>query len=90
MVLKTGKARLFKDGNPMVYGGAVDFVLGSPKSGDAVLISDSRGNYIGWGFYNPESMFRVRYGCLEDIEAPEHAQYRVTAATQGQASQYSS
>ena len=31
VVLKRGKARLFKDGNPLVYGGAVDCVVGKVR-----------------------------------------------------------
>ena len=31
MVLKRGKARLFKDGSPLVYGGAVDCVVGKVR-----------------------------------------------------------
>lgn len=59
VVLKQGKARLFKDGHPLVYGGAVDHLTGAPKTGDAVLVTDNRANTIGWGFFNSTSMFRV-------------------------------
>ena len=62
MVLKRGKARLFRDGHPMVYGGAVDRVVGRPppKRGDAVVLCDGAETAIGWGVFNPDSMFRVR------------------------------
>ena len=59
-MLKSGKARLFKEGHPLVYGGAVDYIVGSPKTGDAVLLTDSKQNAVGWGFFNLDSMFRVR------------------------------
>jgi hypothetical protein len=41
VVLKGGKARLFRDGHPLVYGGAVDRVVGRPppKTGDMVIIA---------------------------------------------------
>ncbi len=63
VVLKRGKARLFKDGQPMVYSGAVHRVVGRPPpvAGDAVLLADGSGATIGWGAFNPDSMFRVRW-----------------------------
>ncbi|KXZ55619.1 hypothetical protein GPECTOR_2g1169 [Gonium pectorale] len=62
VVLKKDKARLFAYGNPMVYGGAVDCVIGRPPPdiGDAVVVTDSSRRPLGWGVYNPNSMFRVR------------------------------
>ena len=61
-MLKGGKARLFASGHPLVYGGAVDRVLGRPPpvTGAAVVLADGAGAAIGWGVYNPDSMFRVR------------------------------
>jgi 23S rRNA G2069 N7-methylase RlmK/C1962 C5-methylase RlmI len=68
VVLKKGKAQIFKDGNPMVYSGAVDRVKGrpAPKTGDMVLVSDGSENPIGWGLYNSVSMFCVRLMQLEE------------------------
>lgn len=62
VVLKKGKAQLFRDGHPMLYGGAVDRVVGRPppELGDTVLVTDGAEQPIGWGVYNPVSMFRVR------------------------------
>jgi PUA-like domain len=62
VVLKRGKARLFREGQPMVYGGAVDRVVGrpAPAAGDPVLLADGADAVIGWGIFNPNSMFRVR------------------------------
>lgn len=62
VVLKRGKSRLFRDGQPIVYSGAVDRVVGRPtlQAGDCVLVGDGAENVIGWGVFNPNSMFRVR------------------------------
>jgi hypothetical protein len=64
VVLKGGKARLFAGGHPLVYGGAVDRVVGRPPPvmGAPVVLADGAGVPIGWGVYNPHSMFRVRCG----------------------------
>ncbi|CAB1110712.1 unnamed protein product [Ectocarpus sp. CCAP 1310/34] len=60
VVVARGKARLFWDGNPLVYGGAVSRVEGDPAAGDVVDVIDSSGKFIAWGVYNPDSMYRVR------------------------------
>lgn len=60
VVIKRGKARLFRDGNPLVYSGAVASVDAGARAGDLVRIVDGVGTMLGWGAYNPQSMFRVR------------------------------
>jgi len=60
VVLLKGKARLFQDGNPLVYGGAVGEVKGDPTAGDEVMVVDNMGNAIGRGLFNPFSQYRVR------------------------------
>lgn len=68
VVLKKGKAQLFKDGSPMVYSGAVDRIIGRPPptTGDVVLLADGTEKPIGWGLYNSVSMFCVRLMQLEE------------------------
>ena len=79
VVLKRGKTQLFKDGNPMVYSGAVDRIVGRPppKTGDMVLVADGTQKPIGWGLYNSVSMFCVRFMQHED-EANRYRVYRHT------------
>lgn len=60
VVLKRGKARLFRDGNPMVYAGAVERVVGAEGIGAVVAVCDGAGTCLGYGVFNTESMFRVR------------------------------
>ena len=61
VVLVRGKARLFREGEIVVYGGAVSQVSGKgARVGTLVDVADGAGTVIGWGTYNPESMFRVR------------------------------
>jgi 23S rRNA G2069 N7-methylase RlmK/C1962 C5-methylase RlmI len=59
-VLQRGKSRLFRDGELLVYGGAVERVEGHPAAGDLVDVTDGAGKPLAWGAYNPDSMFRVR------------------------------
>ncbi len=60
VVLAAGKARIFFEGQPVVYGGAVHAVLGKATSGGTVYVVDCHGNPVGWGVYNEDSMYRVR------------------------------
>ncbi|XP_057950191.1 uncharacterized protein LOC131145121 isoform X2 [Malania oleifera] len=68
VVLKKGKTKIFRDGSPMVYSGAVDRIIGRPppKTGDIVLVADGTEKPIGWGLYNSVSMFCVRIMQLEE------------------------
>ena len=60
VTLAKGKARLFQDGNPIIYGGAVDKIAGEPAIGAEVVVQDSNGNRLGRGIFNPISTYRVR------------------------------
>ena len=73
--LAKGKANMFLDGNPIVYGGAVDVVSGDPSVSDPVVVVDHAGAVVAWGCYNPHSMYRVRVlqmaWEIETAEAPD-------------------
>ncbi|CAG9461817.1 unnamed protein product [Pedinophyceae sp. YPF-701] len=61
VVLKRGKARLFREGNPIVFPGAIDSILGNqPALGDPVVVADGSRKPIAWGVYNPTSLYAVR------------------------------
>jgi len=60
--LRPGKSKLFYAGNAIVLENAVDGVVGtgSPAVGDIVPLVDHNNCLIGWGAYNPHSLFRLR------------------------------
>lgn len=64
VILQAGKARIFQEGNPIVYSGAIQSTLsgkrGQPKSGDEVLVCDQHGNLFARGLYNEVSQYKVR------------------------------
>ena len=66
VVVAQGKARLFTGGNPLIYSGAVEKVLGQPAAGEEVTVVDARGNTIGRGYFNPHSQYRVRLMVSKD------------------------
>lgn len=63
--LKKGRARPFWFGCPIVFSGAVESVQGEATSGSLVEVRDFDDHVIGHGFYNPNSLYRVRMVRLE-------------------------
>ena len=80
--LAKGKANIFLDGNPIVYGGAVADVRGDPAPADPVIVVDHAGAVVAWGVYNPDSMYRVRVleMAWEVTTAPSPAQRSASSA----------
>ncbi|KAH8072824.1 S-adenosylmethionine-dependent methyltransferase [Aureococcus anophagefferens] len=73
VTLNRGKSKLFRKGNPLIFAGAVSSTAGNPKRGDVVDVVDGANQNVGWGTYNPDSMYRVRLlgrgGAAETNEA---------------------
>ena len=73
VTLKSGKSKLFRKGNPLIFAGAVSSTAGDPQRGDVVDVVDGANQNVGWGTYNPDSMYRVRLlgrgGAAETNEA---------------------
>ena len=65
-VLRRGKSRLFKDGNPIIYGGAIENVFKEPQAGEEIEVFDHNFNIVGRGFFNPHSQYRVRLTVLKN------------------------
>jgi len=87
LTLQKGKARLFWEGNPVVYGGAVAAVSAAkggqpPLTGDACVVADHLGAPLGWGTFNSASMYRCRLlaTAAEAAVSPELASLDVEAA----------
>jgi 23S rRNA (cytosine1962-C5)-methyltransferase len=74
--LKPGHVQPVWAGHPWVYAQAVDRVEGNPTSGDEVRVMDPRGNFLGRGFYSPESAIPVRILTHAPEEALDGAFFR--------------
>ncbi len=59
-MLKPRRAKPFFLHHPWVFSGAVERIEGEPAQGDIVTVADTRGRFIGRGFYNPASQIMVR------------------------------
>ena len=73
VILKKGKSKFVESMNPFVYSDSIQSVVPSDAGiGDECVVCDSRGNVMGRGVYNPESLYRVRVLAL----ASEHCSER--------------
>jgi 23S rRNA G2069 N7-methylase RlmK/C1962 C5-methylase RlmI len=76
--VKRGKARLFQDGNPIVFSSAIEKTSSDPApvAGEEVLVTDHKGTLIGKGAYNPYSLYRVRMLALQTEKDIFHLPFR--------------
>ena len=56
-------------GHPWVFAQAIGTIEGSPEAGDAVEVWDARDNFLGRGWYSPESAIAVRIAGRDPDEA---------------------
>jgi 23S rRNA (cytosine1962-C5)-methyltransferase len=64
VTLKAGREKSVRHRHPWIYSGAIDRVSAAP--GDIVDVVDSRGNFLGRGYCNPESRITVRMLAWDD------------------------
>lgn len=58
--LKKGKEKAVRQLHPWVFSGAIDQVKGAPENGEIVMVTDSIGNFLAYGFFNNKSRVAVR------------------------------
>jgi len=67
-LVRRGRARLFREGSPIIFASAIDRLEGadgvelaaSPPPGTPCLVADAGGAAFAWGWVNEASSFRVR------------------------------
>lgn len=74
--IRPGHVRPLWAGHPWVYAQAVADVEGSPAAGDVVDVIDPQGNWLGSGFYSPESALAVRILSRTEGERIDRAFFR--------------
>jgi len=73
LVLKPGADRRLRAGHPWIYRSEIGDLRGSWTAGGAVDVADSRGRYLGRGFYNPRPSLACRV--LTRIDEPVDAAF---------------
>jgi 23S rRNA (cytosine1962-C5)-methyltransferase len=74
--IRAGHVRPIWAGHPWIYAQAVAKVEGSPNEGDTVDVLDPQDNWLGAGFYSPNSALVVRLLSRKPGEAIDAAFFR--------------
>ena len=64
--LRDGKERSLQRRHPWVFEGSV--ARGSADAGETVRVESHAGEFLAWGAFSPQSMFRVRAWSFEETE----------------------
>ena len=64
--LRDGKERSLQRRHPWVFEGSV--ARGSADAGETVRVESHAGEFLAWGAFSPQSMFRVRAWSFEEAE----------------------
>jgi 23S rRNA (cytosine1962-C5)-methyltransferase len=60
VILKKGKEKAVLQRHPWVFSGAIERVKGSPNNGDIVKLTNAKGDFMAYGFYNDQSRVALR------------------------------
>ncbi|GAB3918736.1 class I SAM-dependent rRNA methyltransferase [Mucilaginibacter boryungensis] len=60
VLLKKGKEKAVLQRHPWVFSGAIEKVKGKPSNGEVVRLTDAKGVFLAYGFYNDQSRVAVR------------------------------
>ncbi len=69
LILKKGREKAILRRHPWIFSGAVQSIEGQPESGETVAVQDSKGQFLAWAAYSPESQIRAR---IWSWDANEH------------------
>ncbi|GHV10982.1 ribosomal RNA large subunit methyltransferase I [Fibrobacterales bacterium] len=68
--LSVGREKSLLRKHPWIFSGAIAEVKGEPALGETVKVLDSRGNFLAWAAYSPNSQIRARVWSFEEREKP--------------------
>ncbi|MDA1117475.1 MAG: class I SAM-dependent methyltransferase [Proteobacteria bacterium] len=74
LILKHGREKSLKRRHPWIFSGAIERVIGNPKSGDTVQVHSADGAPLAIAAYSPESQIRARVWSF-DAKATANAEY---------------
>ena len=60
ITLKEGREKSLQRRHPWIFSGAIDYIDGTPKSGDTLPVRDNAGNFLAWAAYNADSQITAR------------------------------
>ncbi|MFZ4826208.1 MAG: class I SAM-dependent rRNA methyltransferase, partial [Phototrophicaceae bacterium] len=66
VTIQQGKEKPIQNQHPWIYSGAISKLTDDCQPGDIVTVADSKGRFLGRGYYNPTSQIRVRMLTWQD------------------------
>ena len=60
IILKKGREKPVLKNHPWIFSGAIDQVEGNPDSGEPIKVLDTKGSFLAWAAYSPQSQIRAR------------------------------
>ncbi|MDB5091164.1 MAG: pseudouridine synthase [Mucilaginibacter sp.] len=88
VILKKGKEKAVLHRHPWVFSGAIEKVNGKPANGDIVKLTDAKGAFMAYGFYNDQSRVALRLLEWDEAVAVDEQWFRekVAVAVEGRSS----
>ncbi len=81
--LKPGREKSVIQRHPWIFSGAIDRIDGNPELGQTVRVLDSKGEFLGWAAFSPNSQIRLRFWSFanNDIINDSFFTEKITKAT---------
>jgi 23S rRNA (cytosine1962-C5)-methyltransferase len=74
LILKQGREKSLRRRHPWIFSGAIERVVGQPKTGDTVEVRSADGATLAMAAYSPDSQIRARVWSF-DAKATTNAEY---------------
>lgn len=76
LILKEGRERSVLRRHPWIYSGAVSHLDGTAKSGETIAVCNSKGEFLAYGAYAPDSQIRAKLWSFDPTQEIHEAFFR--------------
>ena len=80
VILKKGKEKAVLHRHPWVFSGAIERVKGKPENGEIVRLTDIKGDFMAYGFYNDQSRVSLRLLEWDEQDEVDEQWFRIKVA----------
>jgi 23S rRNA (cytosine1962-C5)-methyltransferase len=76
LTLKKGREKAVLRHHPWIFSGAVKNISGEPEPGETIAVVDSKGQFLAWGAYSPQSQIRARIWSWDENQTIDTAFFK--------------
>ncbi len=80
LILKAGREKSLQRRHPWIFSGAVEYIDGTPVSGDTLPVRDAAGSFLAWAAYNADSQITARVWSWQEKDVIDEAFFRYRIA----------